>query len=142
MSGEKSQPALMRRVTSRCFCALLLVLLSAMWSLPSYAVVGGERMRNSMMLTRYVVAITYDDDKGTLKACAGGIIGSQTVVTAAHCVPKDRSSMRVVINDSQSHDNAIAVLPVVAARIHPLYEQSMRDSSAPGRTTPVLCSPW
>lgn len=126
MSGEKSRPVLAHCMSGRNVFALLFVLLSAIWSAPSHAVIGGERMRKSMFLTRYVVAITYKDDKGVDRICAGGIIGPQIVVTAAHCVPGDRSSMRVVVNDSQSHDDAIAVLPVVAARIHPLYEQSIR----------------
>ncbi|HWK95277.1 MAG TPA: S1 family peptidase [Pseudolabrys sp.] len=127
MSGDKSRPVLTRRVTGRKFFAFLLVLLSAIGSAPSHAVVGGERMRNTMFLTRYIVAITYNNDEGAFKACTGGIIGPQIVVTAAHCVPKDISSMRVVINDTQFQDDAIAVLPVAAARIHPLYEQSKRD---------------
>lgn len=126
MSGEKSRPVLAHRMSGRNVFALLFVLLSAIWSAPSHAVIGGERMRNSMFLTRYVVAITYKDDKGVDRICAGGIIGPQIVVTAAHCVAKNMSSVRVVVGDTHFHDEAIAVLPVVAARIHPLYEQSIR----------------
>jgi secreted trypsin-like serine protease len=124
---KKSRPARMLRVKRRPFAVLLLVLLSAVWGAPSYAVIGGERMKNSMMMTRFVVAITYNNDKGEFKACTGGIIGQQMILTAAHCVPKDLSSMRVVVGETQSHNEALAVTPVAAARIHPLYEAHVND---------------
>jgi len=112
----------------RCLrVGLLLSLLLAPGSSPSHAVVGGERMKYSMMMTRYVVGITYTGPDGRAKQCTGGIIGPQTVLTAAHCVSKNLSTMHVVVGDIIFHKDAVAAIPVVAARIHPKYEQSLND---------------
>jgi len=124
MSGKKSRPVLTRRLTGRNFVASLLVLLSAIWCAPSYAVVGGERMRMSYNLTRYVVGIRYDDEQGKPKICTGGVIGTHLVLTAAHCVPKNLSSMKIVIGDTLDMARAVAVLGVTAARVHKDYEKS------------------
>jgi len=110
----------------RPVCAiLLLLLLLTLESTPSHAVVGGERMKLSMALTQYVVAITYKDENGESKQCTGGILGSHIVLTAAHCVPKDQSTMRVVVGETIFHDKAVAVLSVATVSIHPLYEKSI-----------------
>jgi len=124
MPGEKSSPVLARRVTGRNVSALLLVFLSAIWSAPSHAVVGGERIRMSMMISHYVVGIKFEGTDGKLKICAGGIIGPQMVLTAAHCVPKNLKSMRIIVGDSLDESRAVAVLPVTAARVHPQYQSA------------------
>jgi len=119
----------------RPVCAVLLLsllsLLLILESTPSHAVIGGERMKLSMALTQYVVAITYKDENGESKHCTGGIIGSHIVLTAAHCVPKDQSTMGVVVGETIFHDKAVAVLPVATVRIHPLYEKSRTEFDNP-----------
>src|SRR3569623_1287634 len=92
------------------FAVLALALLPVLWSESCHAVIGGERMKSSMMMTRYVVAITYTNEKGEFKSCTGGIIAPQMILTAAHCVPKDISSMRVIFGDT--------LFRVVAGAVH------------------------
>ncbi|HWK95278.1 MAG TPA: trypsin-like serine protease [Pseudolabrys sp.] len=103
--------------------AILLLSLLCLWPAPpARAVIGGEEMRMEFMMTRYVVGIRYEDESGAKKICAGAIIGPSIVLTAAHCIPRDRSTMSVVFGDSMRPDRAVAELAVAGVRVHEKYE--------------------
>jgi secreted trypsin-like serine protease len=78
-------------------------------------------MRMEFMMTRFVVGIRYEEESGAKKICAGAIIGAHIVLTAAHCISKDRSTMSVVFGDSMRPDRVVAELAVAGVRVHQKY---------------------
>ncbi|MBS0533642.1 MAG: trypsin-like serine protease [Proteobacteria bacterium] len=109
---------------------LLLSLLCLFPAKPSRAVIGGEELAMRHYVTKYVVGIRYEDDKGEKKICGGSIIGSHLILTAAHCISRGEtesiglSKTSVVFGDSMRPDRALAELAVSRASHHQDYEKS------------------
>jgi len=112
------------RVRSCFFGIVISSSLPAIFAAPSHAVIGGEELAMRHFITKYVVGIRYEDDKGAKKICAGAIIGSHIVVTAAHCTSKTLASMSVVFGDSMRPDRVAAQLAVASVRVHENFEKS------------------
>ena len=71
-------------------------------------VFGGTRMTPEMSLTRYVAGLRYKTDDGGNGTCTAALINEHTLLTAAHCVPKDKSSMKIYFTTSMEDVSKVA----------------------------------
>lgn len=65
------------------------------------AIIGGSEIGDNHQALKHIVAI-YDAKEGFL--CTGSLIGSNLVLTAAHCIPNDISQMWVIFGPRVEKD--------------------------------------
>lgn len=90
-------------------------------------VVGGTEVPAAGdSLSPYLAFIYGEKDTGESYVCSGAFLTPQVVVTAAHCVVPDISTM-MVFKGSQPLRNSSAYLEVRAVKIHENYQENGKD---------------
>ncbi|MBC7457046.1 MAG: S1 family peptidase [Bdellovibrionaceae bacterium] len=74
-------------------------------------IVGGQKLNYASSKASTIVFISTEDDEGNNKICTGTFISKKYILTAAHCIAKDKNGMSISFrqNDSNTTVNLIDI---------------------------------